>query len=216
LKRPRRRAWKRNGRFAVQDYLYKALLCRFVIDAKKGETRDVMASISRYTEIYPQFANHRECKLIQALMKAFNDDDPKKFTDILFNFDKVTKLDDWSTKMLVQVKRVLKDGVQPSAASDEPGSAVDLLLGPSRAKPTASAGAGAGVGAGAGSGAVAGVSPTAAARFESKESKERTSDSGSLGLGLEPDGALGAGVSVPAPVKVEEARVKHQSCSIFS
>lgn len=105
------------GKWSSTDSFFRAALCRFVLDAKQGECKDTAAALARYVEQHPQFSLQREYKLMTDLSKAFNDDDLDKFTDVIFKYDQVTKLDNATAKMLLSIKTILKDGVADDIAS---------------------------------------------------------------------------------------------------
>jgi len=59
--------------------------------------------------------------LIEACAKAFDDDDVDAFTDHVFAYDKIYKLDNWTASLLLIVKKILKDGnVSQPNEPDEP------------------------------------------------------------------------------------------------
>jgi len=42
---------------------------------------------------------------------TFEADDVEKFTEVVFKFDQISRLDPWTAKILLAVKNVLKEGV---------------------------------------------------------------------------------------------------------
>ena len=98
------------GKWGVKDYLFKALLCQLVICAKKNDMEQVEKNIDRYKDIYPQLDGTREVKLIEDLMNAFKEDDMDLYSDTVFRYDEIYKLDNWTAKVLLDVKNIMKNG----------------------------------------------------------------------------------------------------------
>lgn len=97
-------------RWSVKDYQFRALLCKFVVGAKNGSLDDVEASCDRYREMNPPFDDTRECNLIVDLVEDFKEDDETKFTEHVFKFDEIVKLDHWTAKILLQIKEMILYG----------------------------------------------------------------------------------------------------------
>lgn len=106
-------------RWSVKDYQFRALLCKFVVAAKNGDLDDVEATCNRYRDMNPQFDDTRECNLILDLIEDFKEDDENKFTDHVFRFDEIIKLDNWTAKVLLQIKKSLKEGPQGKPDEDD-------------------------------------------------------------------------------------------------
>jgi len=115
-------------KYSVKDYFFKAGLCQMVLCAReqKGSgMKELEDKLERYKEQHPAFDGDRSCKLLEACAKAFDDDDVDAFTDHVFAYDKIYKLDNWTASLLLIVKKILKDGgvAQPGGGgvkSDEP------------------------------------------------------------------------------------------------
>jgi len=99
------------GRWSAAEYLYKAALCRFVLESKTGECKETAEALEKYVDMHPAFENAREYKFLKSIVDAFAKDDVDKFTDVVFKFDSVLKLDPWTSKLLLKIKEVLKEGV---------------------------------------------------------------------------------------------------------
>lgn len=56
----------------------------------------------------PTFASQRENLLLQDLLEAVEAKSQDQFTDKLFQFDQVSKLDKWKTTILVRVKNSIE------------------------------------------------------------------------------------------------------------
>jgi len=100
------------GRWSVKDYLFKSLLCSFVMNAKTGDVKGTAQSLGKYKESFPAFDGSREAKLIENTLTAFNENDHEKFTNFVRDYDRISKLDNWTAKILLDIKTVLKEGVE--------------------------------------------------------------------------------------------------------
>lgn len=57
------------------------------------------------------FSSTRECKFLEDMCALVTDGDEPAFTTAVFEYDQVTKLDNWKTGILLKIKRSLKDEV---------------------------------------------------------------------------------------------------------
>jgi alpha-soluble NSF attachment protein len=105
-------------KYSVKDYMFKAALCQLVLCAKDGDMKTLEDKLEKYKDQHPAFDGDRSCKLLEACMKAFEDEDVEAFTNHVFNYDKIYKLDNWTASLLLIVKKILKNG---GVASDKPG-----------------------------------------------------------------------------------------------
>lgn len=53
----------------------------------------------------PTFAGTRECNLVVKLVQALENESSEEFSQALADFDKMTKLDEWKTALLLRVKK---------------------------------------------------------------------------------------------------------------
>jgi len=98
------------GRWSVRDYLFKAILCHFVQGAKSGDIKGATATLKKYKTDYPMFEDSREAKLVENCLATFEDLDVEKFTGYVRDFDRMTKLDNWTAKILLEIKNAMKEG----------------------------------------------------------------------------------------------------------
>jgi alpha-soluble NSF attachment protein len=105
--------------YSVQDYLWKALLCNFILAAKspKQDMTVMENTIEKYTELLPSLDGTRQLQLIKECVAAFTDDNVEDFTDAVFKYDEIYKLDNSTAKILLDVKKALKDGPQAAATN---------------------------------------------------------------------------------------------------
>jgi len=107
-------------KYSCKDYFFKAALCQLVVCAKTGDMKVLEDKLEKYKDQHPAFDGDRSCKLIESCMKAFDDDDVEAFTDQVFSYDKIYKLDNWTASLLLIVKKILKGGGVQAGAGDEP------------------------------------------------------------------------------------------------
>jgi alpha-soluble NSF attachment protein len=50
------------------------------------------------------FPSTRECQLLQSIIEAVDQGDDEAFSDTVFQYDQLSKLDKWKTTMLLRVK----------------------------------------------------------------------------------------------------------------
>jgi len=97
-------------KYSAKDYFFKASLCQLVLCAKHGDMKVLEDKLERYKDQHPAFDGDRSCKLIESCMKAFEDDDVDAFTDHVYSYDKIYKLDHWTSALLLIVKKIIKNG----------------------------------------------------------------------------------------------------------
>ncbi|KAF6174071.1 hypothetical protein GIB67_020253 [Kingdonia uniflora] len=91
-------------KYSVKGYLLNAGLCQLC----KGDVVAITNSLERYQELDPTFSGTREYKFLADLASAMEEEDVEKFTDIIKEFDSMTRLDAWKTTLLLRVKEKLK------------------------------------------------------------------------------------------------------------
>uniref|UniRef100_A0A158R5L3 C2H2-type domain-containing protein n=1 Tax=Syphacia muris TaxID=451379 RepID=A0A158R5L3_9BILA len=91
-------------KYAAKNHFFQALLCHLCIDLL-----DTQHALKRYEEISPSFADTREAKLIKELITCVEEQDVDTFTDAVKNYDKISRLDQWHTALLVKIKKSCSD-----------------------------------------------------------------------------------------------------------
>ena len=87
-------------KYSVKDYFLKAGICVLA-------TKDLVSTrrnLERYREKDPSFAGTRENQLLMDLTDAFEAGNQEQFTDKLYAYDQMSRLDKWKTEMLVRIK----------------------------------------------------------------------------------------------------------------
>lgn len=72
-----------------------------------------MVALSRALESYrdldPTFASTREHQLLVDLSEAVEQGDQEAYTDKLFQYDQLSKLDKWKTELLLRIKNGIEE-----------------------------------------------------------------------------------------------------------
>ncbi|KAL1599936.1 vesicular-fusion protein S17 [Nothophoma quercina] len=92
-------------RWSVKEYLLKAGICQLCT----GDQVGVNAALDRYRELDPSFSQQREHQLLTDLAAAVQEGDQEMFSDKLFQYDQLSKLDKWKTTLLLRVKGAIEE-----------------------------------------------------------------------------------------------------------
>ncbi|GAA5852973.1 hypothetical protein JCM3766R1_000028, partial [Sporobolomyces carnicolor] len=66
-------------------------------------------AIDNYCTADPTFPTTRECQFLNAIADAFDAGDAEGFTAAVAEYDRLTKLDQWKTTILLNIKRSIAD-----------------------------------------------------------------------------------------------------------
>jgi alpha-soluble NSF attachment protein len=92
-------------KYSVKDYWLKAGLCTLA-------TKDLVSArrnLQQYTEKDPTFAGQRECQLLADLIEAIDAGNQEVFTDKLYAYDQMSRLDKWKTEILMRIKNQIEE-----------------------------------------------------------------------------------------------------------
>ncbi|KAL2019421.1 hypothetical protein VTK56DRAFT_9626 [Thermocarpiscus australiensis] len=92
-------------KYSVKDYFMKAGLCILA-------TKDLVTArrnLEKYKEKDPSFAGQRECQLLADLIEAIEAGNQELFTDKLYAYDQMSRLDKWKTEILVRIKNQIEE-----------------------------------------------------------------------------------------------------------
>lgn len=87
-------------KYSAKDHFFRAAVCHLCVDTLNAEQ-----ALARYEELFPQFADARECKLLKSLVQACEEEDADAYTDAIKEYDTISRLDQWTTTMLLRVKK---------------------------------------------------------------------------------------------------------------
>mmetsp|Transcript_837 Transcript_837/g.2307 ORF Transcript_837/g.2307 Transcript_837/m.2307 type:complete len:288 (-) Transcript_837:684-1547(-) len=91
-------------RFSVKGYLLSAGICRLAT----GEIGAAVNALERYEGMDASFATTREGQFLRALVTAYEAMDEEAFTDVVREYDEVSRLDAQKTTLLLEVKKKIK------------------------------------------------------------------------------------------------------------
>lgn len=66
-------------------------------------------AFQRYCDLDPTFSQSREYKLLVDVAEAYEEGDAAKFSGVVQEYDRMTKLDPWKTTILLRVKRMIAE-----------------------------------------------------------------------------------------------------------
>jgi len=113
-------------RWSVKGYLLKASLCQLVLGAQKDDMSEATKAFAKYEDWSEIFCGTRENKLVQDLKKAYEDMNTEAFQDAIFEFDNISKLDEFKTSLLHVVLQELKKEKTPPALFDNPDTKAQI------------------------------------------------------------------------------------------
>ncbi|ETN37975.1 uncharacterized protein HMPREF1541_07598 [Cyphellophora europaea CBS 101466] len=87
-------------RWSVKEYLLKAGICHLAA----GDLVATKRALEQYKEWDNSFVQQRECMLLEDLTHAVEEGDQDGFSEKLFQYDQMSKLDKWKTGLLLRVK----------------------------------------------------------------------------------------------------------------
>ena len=100
-------------RYSVKEYFFKAGTCHLAT----GDMVAVDRALAQYVDLDPTFAAQREYLLLTDLTGAVKAGKADDFTDMLFQFDRVSKLDKWKTTIFLRIKNKIQAHAGPVGVS---------------------------------------------------------------------------------------------------
>ncbi|KAL1965577.1 hypothetical protein VTN77DRAFT_5661 [Rasamsonia byssochlamydoides] len=92
-------------KWSVKDYFLKAGICHLAVNDIVATNR----ALESYRDIDPTFASTREHQLLVDLVQAVEQGDQELFSDKLFQYDQLSKLDKWKTTLLLRIKNNIEE-----------------------------------------------------------------------------------------------------------
>ncbi|MEW5307248.1 MAG: hypothetical protein WDW38_002510 [Sanguina aurantia] len=92
-------------KYSARGYLLNAGICLLCY----ANVEELSRKMDSYRDIDLQFERSREETLLEALVEAFRQQDEKMFATSLAEFDGVTRLDAWKTRILLEGKKRISD-----------------------------------------------------------------------------------------------------------
>lgn len=91
-------------KWSVKDYFLKAGICHLAA----GDQVATRRALEHYSQLDNTFASTREHMLLTDLLGAMEEGDQEGFTDKLYQFDQLSKLDKWKTTLLLRIKNTIE------------------------------------------------------------------------------------------------------------
>lgn len=93
--------------WGAKDHYFRATLCHLALAAISVDLDNAERALEKYKDVYPAFETSRECKFLVAILDAFKNGDVEKFTDVVYEYDNISKLDNWKTAILLAIKKAI-------------------------------------------------------------------------------------------------------------
>ncbi|THH34043.1 hypothetical protein EUX98_g141 [Antrodiella citrinella] len=92
-------------KYSVKEYWLRSSLCALAMNDPVTAKRNM----TKYTSLDTTFSSTREAKFINFLIDTIEGGDMEGFTGAVFEYDQVTKLDNWKTNILLKIKRGIQE-----------------------------------------------------------------------------------------------------------
>ncbi|RZC40391.1 SNAP domain containing protein [Asbolus verrucosus] len=90
--------------YGAKESLFKAVLCHLCIDILNAKH-----ALDSYVRKYPAFKIAREFEFLKNIIEHVEDSDEEAFIKTIKEYDDFSRLDTWHTKILLKIKRQMKD-----------------------------------------------------------------------------------------------------------
>eukprot|EP00216_Chloropicon_sp_CCMP2111_P005679 CAMPEP_0198235348 /NCGR_PEP_ID=MMETSP1446-20131203/1260_1 /TAXON_ID=1461542 ORGANISM="Unidentified sp, Strain CCMP2111" /NCGR_SAMPLE_ID=MMETSP1446 /ASSEMBLY_ACC=CAM_ASM_001112 /LENGTH=288 /DNA_ID=CAMNT_0043916483 /DNA_START=68 /DNA_END=934 /DNA_ORIENTATION=+ len=90
-------------KYSVKGYLLQAGICHLCT----ADVESMKGAMERYEDLDVTFSGTREYKFLEELIAAIEEGDVDQFTNVIAEFDSMTRLDAWKTKLLLRAKKVV-------------------------------------------------------------------------------------------------------------
>lgn len=92
-------------KYSVRGYLLNAALCKLAL----GDVVDAKKSLDEYSLLSFEFSQSREFNFLSDIVDAVDNYDIDKFTKVVQEYNSISRLDPWHTKVLLKIKDSIKD-----------------------------------------------------------------------------------------------------------
>lgn len=89
-------------KYGAKEHFLRAGLCHLCVD-----TTNAQIALKKYEEMCPSFADSREGKLLKQLCTKIEANDLEGFTEVITDYDSISKFDSWYTTLLTRIKEKL-------------------------------------------------------------------------------------------------------------
>jgi len=91
-------------KYSAKEYFFRAALCHLSVDLLNAQH-----ALEKYAQQYPAFQDSREFKLVKTLCEQLEEQNIEGFTDTVKDYDSISRLDQWSTTILLRIKKANND-----------------------------------------------------------------------------------------------------------
>jgi len=95
-------------KWSVKKHLFKSSICQLVLGSTKDDMTEAGKAFEKYEEWSDIFCGSRENKLVQDLKKAYDEKKTEAFQDAIFEFETISKLEEFNVTLLHIVLQELK------------------------------------------------------------------------------------------------------------
>lgn len=92
-------------KYSAREHLLRAGICRLCVGDAVGSSR----AVESYNAMDSTFPTSREGQLLSTIAKAVEEGDADNFTNAVYDYDSLSKLDEWKTGMLLKIKNSIKE-----------------------------------------------------------------------------------------------------------
>lgn len=92
-------------KYSVKEYWLRAALCSMAM----GDLVTTQRLLDTFAHKDVTFPSTREAKFAHEVMSACEEADVERFTAAVYQYDQVTKLDNWKTGVLLKIKKALEE-----------------------------------------------------------------------------------------------------------
>ncbi|XP_055342999.1 alpha-soluble NSF attachment protein-like [Paramacrobiotus metropolitanus] len=89
-------------KYSAKEYFFKAALCHLCVDPLNAQH-----ALTRYEETFPSFQDTREYGLLKKVLGCMEDSNVDGFTEAVREYDSISRIDQWTTQLLLRAKRTL-------------------------------------------------------------------------------------------------------------
>eukprot|EP00127_Corallochytrium_limacisporum_P005037 Clim_evm33s197 gene=Clim_evmTU33s197 len=87
-------------KWSAKDYFLKAGICHLA----NGDLEGAKKAVQNYCDMFAAFEDSREYRFLKDLIDAVEEEDIEKYTQVVAEYDSVSRLEAWMTSMLLRIK----------------------------------------------------------------------------------------------------------------
>lgn len=91
-------------KYSAKEHFFRACLCHMCVDLLNAQL-----AVKKYEDMYPAFADSREAKLVKTLITKLEESDADGFSEVVQEYDSISRLDPWFTNILLRIKKSIAD-----------------------------------------------------------------------------------------------------------